>query len=113
MQLFDLAAYQPTSNDGFTKRVFQNSPRGLVFTLTFMPGQALPEHTHGQSELLATVLTGSGEATVDGKKAALAAGALLHCEGHETFSLENTGSTPLSVLVVLYPGEARFANDVR
>ena len=113
MHVFDLAEYRATSPDGFTKRVFQQSPRGLVFTLTFTPGQALPPHAHGESELLVTALQGTGDATVDGRKVPIAAGTLLHCEGRETFSLQNSGDGPLSVLVVLYPGEPRFAQDVR
>jgi len=56
---------------------------------------------------------GTGEATVDGKKQPLGPGVLLHCEGQETLSVENTGDGVLSLLVVLYPGEPKFAGDVR
>lgn len=113
MQLFRLSDYHTTSPEGFTKRVFQQSPRGLAFTLNFEPGQTLPAHTHGESELLLTVLEGTGEATVDAKKVPLAAGTVLHCDGPETLSMENTGAAILSVLVLLYPGEPRFGKDVR
>lgn len=113
MQLYPLEDFQPTSAEGFTKRVFQQSSRGLVFTLTFQPGQTLPAHSHGTSELVMTVLKGAGEATVDGRKVPLSPGALLHCDGPETLSLENSGGQTLSVLVVLYPGEPKFASDVR
>ena len=113
MDTHHLETYQHTSPDGFTKRVFQQSPNGLVFLLNFEPRQTLPSHTHGQSELVVTVLAGEGEATVDGRKEPLRGGTLLHCVGNESFSVENTGAGRLSLLVFLYPGDPKFAGDVR
>ncbi len=66
MDVHQLADYQDTSPAGFTKRVFQQSPNGLVFRLNFAPGQALPPHTHAESEIAVTVLEGEGEANVEG-----------------------------------------------
>ncbi len=113
MDVFNLADYQPTSPAGFTKRVFQQSANGLLFILNFEPGQTLPAHTHADSEIAVAVLEGQGEASVDGRAEALRPGILLHCGGSESFSVRNTGSSRLSVLVFLYPGNPKFAANVR
>ncbi len=113
MDVFQLTDYQDTSPAGFTKRVFQQSPNGLVFRLNFEPGQDLPAHTHAESEITVTVLEGRGEATIDGHTAALNPGTVVHCDGRESFGVRNSGSSRLSLLVFLYPGNARFAGNVR
>jgi len=113
MDVFQLADYQDTSPAGFTKRVLQQSPNGLVFRLNFAAGQALPAHTHAESEIVVTVLEGEGEAVVDGGVESLRPGTVLHCEGKESFSVRNTGSSTMSLLVFLYPGNPRFAGNVR
>ncbi len=113
MDLFHLDDYQQTSPQGFTKRVFQQSANGLVFRLNFEPGQSLPPHTHAESEIGVIVLEGEGDATVDGRVAAMRPGTVVHCEGRESFSVRNTGAGRLSLLVFLYPGNARFAANVR
>ncbi len=113
MDVFNLADYQQTSPAGFTKRVFQQSANGLVFQLNFEPGQVLPPHTHAESEIAVTVLEGQGEASADGRAQAVRPGTVLHCSGTETFSVRNTGSSRLSLLVFLYPGNPKFAANVR
>ena len=113
MDVFNLGDYQHTSPAGFTKRVFQQSANGLVFRLNFEPGQTLPPHTHAESEIAVTVLEGQGEASADGRTEALRPGTVLHCLGAETFSVRNTGSSRLSLLVFLYPGNSKFAANVR
>ncbi len=115
MKRVQTADFTPTSADGFTKRMLRESPNGLVFTLTFAPGQQLKPHTHEQSDLTVLVLEGQGEATVDGHRERLAAGTVLMCEGREAFGVDNTGGGRLSLFVVLHPApaDARFAGDIR
>ncbi len=113
MNVFRLSDYQQTSPAGFTKRVFQQSPGSLVFVLNFEPRQALPAHTHAESEIVVTVLEGNGQATVDGRAEPLGPGTVIHCAGSESFSVQNTGTIRLSLLVLLYPGNPRFAANAR
>lgn len=113
MKLFSLADYAATSRDGFTKRVFLQSGGGLVFRLNFEPGQSLPPHAHDASEIAVQVLEGEGEMRADDQVEQARAGQLVHCSGSETFSVRNTGASRLSLLVFLYPGNSRFAGDVR
>lgn len=113
MTLYQLERYQDTAAEGFTKRMVRESPQALVFVLNFQPGQALPAHSHAESEVVLTVLTGEGEVTVDGRVERVRAGAVVHCEGRETLSATNTGKETLSLLVFLYPGNPRFAGNVR
>jgi quercetin dioxygenase-like cupin family protein len=105
--------YQDTSPAGFTKRMVRESPHALVFVLNFEPGQSLPAHSHADSEVVLTVLSGEAHATVDGRVQPIRAGTLLQCDGKETLSVENTGASRLSLLVFLYPGNPRFAGNVR
>jgi quercetin dioxygenase-like cupin family protein len=113
MNVFQIDDYAETSTAGFTKRVFLKSPNGLVFRLNFEPGQALPAHTHAESEIAVYVIEGQGEVQVDGRTEPIRAGTLVHCQGSESFSARNTGSSKLSLLVFLYPGNPRFESSVR
>ncbi len=113
MNRYRLHEYQDTSAAGFTKRMVHQSTHALVFVLNFEPGQTLPAHTHADSEILVTPLAGEGQATVDGRVEVLQAGTTLRCDGNESFSVENTGGSRLSLLVFLYPGNPRFAGNVR
>lgn len=113
MQLFTLDDYALTASEGFTKRVVLQSAGGLVFRLNFEPGQSLPAHQHGESEIAVQVLEGEGEMHADEQVERVRAGQIVHCAGSETFSVRNTGASRLSLLVFLYPGNARFAKDVR
>ena len=105
--------FQDTSAAGFTKRMVHQTPNALVFVLNFEPGQTLPAHTHADSQVVLTVMAGEGQATVDGRVQPMRPGTLLQCDGAETLSVENTGASRLSLLVFLYPGNPRFASNVR
>ncbi len=113
MNLQHLDDCRDTSTAGFTKRMIHQSANGLVFTLNFQPGQTLPAHTHDQSEIVVTVLASEGQATVDGRVQPLRTGTVVQCNGNESFSVQNTGTSALSLLVFLAPGNPRFAGNVR
>lgn len=113
MQIFKTGDYSDTSGEGFTKRMLRQSPAGLVFCLNFEPGQTLPAHTHAESDIAVCVLKGEGEVTADGHTERVSAGSVVHCKGNESFSAHNSGSSRLSLLVVLYPGNDRFAGNIR
>ncbi len=113
MKSFKLDNYRDTSAAGFTKRMLSQSAHALVFMLNFEAGQTLPTHTHGESEIVVTLVAGEGEATIDGKAEALGPGTVLRCEGSEAFGVRNTGQQPLSLMVVLAPGNPKFAGNVR
>jgi quercetin dioxygenase-like cupin family protein len=113
MDVYRLEEYLQTSPAGFTKRVIQQSPGGLIFLLNFAPGQSLPSHTHDNSELIVTVIEGIGEAKVEERGVPLHRGVIVHCRGKESFSVSNTGTERLSLLVFLYPGNPKFAANVR
>lgn len=67
------------------------------------PGQSLPSHTHGVSDLMLYVVEGAGTiATPDGP-ADFAAGSLAHLRGDEQLDVANTGGTGMTLLAVLAP----------
>ncbi len=115
MKRVEISGLTPTSAEGFTKRMLRQSRNGLVFTLTFAPGQQLRPHTHEQSDLTVLVLEGEGQVIVAGHREPLSRGTVVFCEGQEAFGVENTGGGRLSLFVVLHPApaDARFAGDLR
>lgn len=107
--------YIATSTMGFTKRILDNKPEGTLFALNFAPGQALPPHTHEESHLMVHVHSGMGEATVGDQKYEVGPRTILLCEGHELFSIKNTGADVMTLICMLYPTPANpaYAKDIR
>lgn len=103
MKIEKITAKIAFSDKTFTKRVLFNENQILNFVLNMKPGQSIPPHTHENSELVIYVLTGSGEATIDGTNAELTEGDVVHLKGEEVFSLKNSGASEMSCFVVIAP----------
>ena len=69
----------------------------------FLPGQEHKAHVHADQDKLYYVLSGSGEAQVGAETHAVGAGDLILAAAGVVHGLKNTGSEPLSVLVVFGP----------
>jgi quercetin dioxygenase-like cupin family protein len=69
----------------------------------FLPGQEHKAHVHADQDKLYYVLSGAGEAQVGSETHAVCAGDLVLAPAGVTHGLKNTGSQPLSVLVVFGP----------
>lgn len=91
------------SAERFTKRICFSDPQVLVFVLTFSPGQALPPHKHPGTTVVLHVAGGSGQVTVDGQESSVDRGDVLLVTGEEEFSVKNSGTEPLRLLVSLSP----------
>lgn len=101
------------SEERFTKRVMFNDGESTVFILNFLPGQKLPPHKHPGAEVYLLVLDGSGTFTIDGAQTGVSHHDALHLSGEEDMSFENTGSSPVSLYVMLnkVPDE-RFVQNI-
>lgn len=74
-----------------------------VRVIRLAPGQALPPHTHGASDLMLFVVEGAGEIHTPGGPARFAAGALAHLRGDEELRVHNPGSDGMTLLAFLAP----------
>jgi quercetin dioxygenase-like cupin family protein len=91
------------SDKTFTKRVLFAEDKVLTFILNMRPGQGLPAHTHEQSDLVLHILSGEGEATVDGTIQKLSEGDVIYLKGEEVFGFTNSGDKDISCFVVITP----------
>jgi quercetin dioxygenase-like cupin family protein len=69
----------------------------------FLPGQEHAPHVHADQDKLYYVLSGNGEAQLDGEAHAVAQGDLILARAGVAHGLKNTGAEPLVVLVVFAP----------
>ena len=69
------------------------------------PGGGLPEHDHGQSEIVLIHLSGSIELRQGDQLHRLAPGAVAHLAAGERVSLTNPGSEPAVMMIVASPPE--------
>lgn len=74
-----------------------------VRIIRLMPGQKLPPHRHGSSDLMLFVLEGEGAIVADGETIAFPSGSLAFYRGDEELHVSNVGSTGLTMLAFLAP----------
>lgn len=79
--------------------------RGQAATMVLAPGdcEGGPDNRHRGADQWLYVLSGSGSATVGGRRQRLRAGTLLLIERGTTHEIRNTGRTPLKTLNVYVP----------
>jgi mannose-6-phosphate isomerase-like protein (cupin superfamily) len=79
--------------------------RSQAASMVLDPGdcEGGPENRHRGSDQWLYVVSGTGVATVQGKRHPLRAGTLLLVERGETHEIRNTGRTPLRTLNVYVP----------
>ena len=75
----------------------------MLFVVNIDPGGLIPPHHHGPAEAAIYVLEGSGEFEVDGERKILSVGTGLCVPAGATIGLENKGSNPLRLVVVMSP----------
>lgn len=67
------------------------------------PGQALPPHTHGESDLMLFVAEGVAVLDTDQRSVPFPQGALAYYHGDEELRVRNDGSEGLTLLAFLAP----------
>jgi len=93
-------------------RVSLRNARAQAATMVLAPGDAEggPDNRHRSDQWL-HVLTGTGRATVDGRRHSLRAGTLLLIERGTTHEIRNTGRTPLKTFNVYVPPAYTASGD--
>jgi len=99
-RLAEAPAYDPTR---FVAIPFLDGAQCNVRLIRLSPGQALPPHRHGHSELMLYVVEGSGVLETAGGLLDFAAGALARYSGDEELRVRNTGAAGMTLLAFLAP----------
>ncbi len=104
MDILTVADAAPYDPDRVVATPFADGTHGNVRVIRLSPGQALPPHTHGASDLFLYAVEGTGTMTgSDGSEAALAAGSLAQLAGEEELRIRNDGTSGLTLLAFLAP----------
>ncbi len=101
MRLFD------TTNSRTAWQVLGGSERSQAAIMTLPPDESTggPDNRHENSDQWLYVISGRGEATVDGEEVAFATGALLLIEAGQTHEIRNPGRQPLVTVNIYAPPE--------
>ncbi|HEY6318820.1 MAG TPA: hypothetical protein VI462_13155 [Acidimicrobiia bacterium] len=74
-----------------------------VRVIRLSPGQALPPHRHGSSDLMLFAVEGEGVLETDRSTSSFGAGSLAFLGGDEELRMSNEGRTGLTLLAFLAP----------
>lgn len=103
MKILTLADAPSFDPDGFVAGSWLEGSQASVRLIRLAPGQALPPHTHGSSELVLLVLEGEGVLDALGGIVSLATGTLVHLQGDEELRVSNEGTLGLTLVAFLAP----------
>jgi mannose-6-phosphate isomerase-like protein (cupin superfamily) len=91
------------TKDGSTIRELHHTPAQSLAEATLEPAQATERHYHGRSEEIYLVTKGSGELEVDGETCRIRPGDAILIPPGAWHTLENNGTSELTVLCMCSP----------
>jgi len=100
VRLSDIPGYD---NDKLIAQPFIEGSQSNVRVIKLSPGQALPPHRHGSSDLMLFAVEGEGVLQTENDPIALAAGSLAFYRGDEELRVSNEGRVGLTLLAFLAP----------
>lgn len=100
VRIQEAEGYRP---DQFVAKPLLEGTQSNVRIIRLAPGQALPPHRHGQSDLMLYVVEGEGELETPAGVAPFAAGALAFFRGDEELRVRNPGTAGMTLLAFLAP----------
>jgi quercetin dioxygenase-like cupin family protein len=100
MSLRDAPAYD---SDRLVAEPLVEGPQSNVRIIRLSPGQALPPHRHGASDLMLFAVEGEGALETDSGTVAFGAGSLASYSGDEELRVSNEGRVGLTLLAFLAP----------
>jgi quercetin dioxygenase-like cupin family protein len=103
MEIVHLTDAPPYDPDTFVAGPFLDGSQSNVRVIRLSPGQALPPHRHGSSDLMLFVVEGEGVLDTDEGERALPAGALAYVAHTEELRVSNQAETGLTLLAFLAP----------
>lgn len=103
MEIIDSSSAFPLGEKPFTAGALIGGEHGNVRVIRLAPGQALPPHTHGASDLFLQAFEGDGMLLVDGEEQRFAAGMVAHLLGTDELRVRNTGESTMTLFAFLAP----------
>jgi mannose-6-phosphate isomerase-like protein (cupin superfamily) len=103
MEHFTIATVAERSAD--FRRVLWTGEHSQLVVMTIPPDGEIGEEVHDDIDQILTFVSGTGEARVDGKKKAVAAGDLVAVPAGAKHNFVNTGPNPLVLYTVYGPPE--------
>jgi quercetin dioxygenase-like cupin family protein len=105
MEIRKIGEHTQFSPEGISKKIMFNTNEVLCFILNLLPGQIIPVHRHENAVLIAVVLEGACEISVNQDKFEFVKGGALLVKGEDDFGIPNV-TADLSLLVTLSPNPA-------
>lgn len=93
----------PGYADQFVAEPLLDGDQCNVRIIRLGPGQELPPHRHGSSDLMLYAVEGAGTLTTDDGPVAFGSGSLAFYRGDEELRVQNTGTAGLTLLAFLTP----------
>ena len=103
MEIVDLNAIAPYDPDRFVAKQLASRQHGNVRIIRLAPGQSLPPHTHGVSDLFLFVVEGEAVLETDAGDRPFRAGTLAVLTGAEELRVTNRGDAGVTLLAFLTP----------
>ena len=100
VRLSDIPGYD---NNKLMAQPFIEGSQSNVRVIKLSPGQALPPHRHGSSDLMLFAVEGEGVLQTENDPIAFAAGSLAFYRGDEELRVSNEGRVGLTLLAFLAP----------
>ena len=103
MDIITLSDAPGYDSDRVVAQPFLEGSQSNVRLIRLSPGQALPPHTHGSSDLMIFAVEGEGTLDTDDGTVRFGAGSLAFYRGDEELRVANKGQTGLTLLAFLSP----------
>ena len=103
MEIANLADAPAYDRDRVVAQPFLEGSQSNVRVIRLSPGQTLPPHTHGSSDLMIYAVEGEGVLETDDGTVPFGAGSLAFYRGDEELRVGNEGGTGLTLLAFLSP----------
>ena len=98
----DMRQLEQYSNERFVVKSVYKGAQSEAILLFLAPGQEMPSHPHAKFEVVLVPQKGQGLMTVDGvKEVELVLETLYYEPAGCTFKIQNTGMSPLQILITL------------
>jgi len=103
MEILNIHAVAPYDPARFVAQALAGGEQGNVRIIRLSPGQDLPPHTHGDSDLFLFVVEGEGLIETEEGPRPFPSGFLAHLRGSEELRVSNPGYEGMTLLAFLAP----------
>ena len=103
MNVVDIGGVAPFDPEKFVAQALLEGANSNVRIIRLAPGQALPPHTHGASDLFLYIVEGEGRFDTESGERVHPAGSLIAMTGSEELRVANAGRAGLTLLAFLSP----------